>query len=178
MKKILVLLCFVSFSGLFANAQSVMGIERLTPKEDVFQQLKTRYGILRVHDEGDHIFITDPTMGSFQFKLGFMYMDMIDGVSKFNGASFQTYFNPTENAKAKEERDYLLRLIRQKYEDELYVEFENGDGFKCCEFGNDPRTNRPIGNVKLIRDQGKDGVDRLYLILTYFQFVDTMLDDF
>lgn len=173
-KIVFILICCISIS-INAFAIRVMGIESLTPKDEVLEAVHLRYGYLKVSDKGNEIVITEPCLGVTYFKLGFLYFSYIAEKNRFNGASFQNYFKSNENEQAKAFRDQLMSRIKDKY-GENYWEYTNEQGFKCCDFGK--QSNRPVGSIILERGEGKDGVTRLYVILTYFQFVDTSLDDF
>ncbi len=175
--KYLITIIFLSIS-FSLSSQSVLGIERFALKTDVLNMMKDRYGILKIHDGGDKINIDDPSIGHLFFKFGSLYFSFINGANRFNGASFESYYSLNNVKDAKEFRDALMSTIQSKYGDDGYEEFVNKDGFKCCYFGKDPRTDLFLGEVSLVKGKGKDGIQRLYVLLDYYPFIDTSLNDF
>lgn len=168
MKKILFLLLLLIFSiGCFS--QSVLGIPMGSSFSTVKSQLQNRFGYSAVYDDnGDLIINSDFSMGDFEFNYGSFEFQRSGSSSYFNYAYFEKRFSISDVKSAKNARDYLFSLLKDKYEEEYIGSFINDQGFKCYQFGNDPKdSNRALGIIKLQKTQGKDGKMRLYLQLIY-----------
>lgn len=168
MKRILLILYFVSIF-VTSTARTIFGIEEGTPKQQVLSTLYDMYGLSHVIDEGGTIQIMNPSFSGYIFNLCEMYFEPIKGVNRFNGALFQKWFNLSDLKLAKKMRDNLLESIKDKYENQIYVEFKNEQGFTCCEFGY-LEEDYTTGMLELQRQEGKDGKERIYVFLTYFAF--------
>lgn len=167
MKKLLLTLA-LALCFIMGQAQSVLGIKFGSSYDEVKEQLENRFGYYSTHPSGGNIVMSNISMGGVEFNLaefGFQYKG---NYSWFNSATFQKYFAVSETKDAKEVRDYLYSLIREKYEDEYLETFTNEEGFKCYKFGLNPYDDsKVLGIISLTKSKGKDGKQRLYLLLEY-----------
>lgn len=153
---------------LCANAQSVLGIRFGLSYSVVKRSLEDRFGEFSVHENKGVLKIYDVEVGGFHFKYAEFDFQRNSGLSYFNYASFQTFYSATDIQTARDERDYLYSLLKDKYKNDYVEEYINKQGYKCYRFGTDPvDKNKALGRITLEKSKGKDGKTRLYLLLTY-----------
>lgn len=167
MKRLFVLVTVV-FSLIACQAQSVLGIKFGSSYSDVKEQLENRFGLYKTYDDGGSLCMYNIYMGDIEFNSAKFYFQYSGNKSWFNAAEFQKHYPASEVSAAKNTRDYLFTLIKDKYEDEYLEEFTNEQGFKCYKFGSNPYDeSNVLGIIQLKRGKGKDGISRLYLFLNY-----------
>lgn len=177
MKRILLLL-FALFTCCQVWPQNgVFGIDFGTSKEEAKAMLERRFGEFSVLDCKDYLSISNCKFAGVTFKSLDFNFAYINGESVFNSAIFQTWFDLDEGESAMVLRDHIADQIKQKY-----YHFEtstNEYGFKQYKFGLNPNdTTKVTGMITVIKGEGNDGVEKLYLIVHYFPyFVDADLDD-
>lgn len=157
------------------SAKTFLGVEELMSKSEAKKILYSAYNPLNVNEEGSDLIVVDPTFAGFTFSLATLYFTPIDGIPRFNGITLQRWFQPTQINEAKGFRDAIMGSIKKKYQEEIYAEFENDEGFKGCEFGT--FKDGSLGIVEICRDKGKDGKERLYVFLVYFSFDRKAVED-
>ena len=151
-----------------AQSKTILGVKEFCPKSEAKKILIDTYGDTKIYDDGNSLIVANPSIGGYRFSLCELLFTQIDGKNLFNGATFQKWFSESELNTAKELRDNLMKSLHKKYGEELYVEFKNSQGFKCCEFGTFEEGS--VGTVELSRDNGQDGKERIYLTLYYHPF--------
>jgi hypothetical protein len=173
MKKKFVLLFVAILSQFTVFAQdSVLGIKFGTHKNDVKSMLENRFGEYSVHDLNGELTVYNCTFAGIEFNfVDFEFAwNNNNGISYFNSARFQKWFSPSDTEYAKKCRDIIFEKIKLKYS--YYEEDKNHNGFKYYKFGLNPNDPTKVtGMIDLTRDKGKDGVERLYLIVTYFPYL-------
>lgn len=174
-KYILTIISCLCLSLCSISAKTILGVKELTPKSEAIKILRDMYGYSNVSDDGSYISILDPTFGGFFFSMCSLYFTPINGQHCFNGAKFQRWFELADINDAKSFRDSLLSAFERKYKDQIYNEYKNEQGFKCCEFGT--YADGSIGCVELEKGEGNDGVKRVYVKLYYFAFNNDALMD-
>ena len=125
---------------------SVYGIKFGIAKENAKIILQKRVGEYNVNDNGDKLSIYNQTFAGVNFPLDDM-------------------------SNAKQCRDFIFERFKRKYE--YYEQEQNKDGFLRYKFGLNPNDSSKVtGMIDLIRGKGVDGVERLYLYVIYFPFVE------
>jgi hypothetical protein len=178
MKKILSLFAFI-ITSTNVYCQSVLGIPFGSSYDVVKNSLENRFGKYEIHESGGDINVYDIHIGDYKFDYGTFSFQRASGLSFFNYAFFQDYYDLNSVETAKRNLDYLFSLLREKYEDDYLGEYKNDQGFKCYKFGTDPTDkSKVLGNITLSRSKGKDGITRLYIILTYgpMHYIDKSAD--
>lgn len=166
-KKILLNLLF-AIIPLFSYGQSVMGIPFGSSYEETRATLEKRFGKYSVHEDNGDLRIIDFSMGDFKFNFGTFMFQFAGDKTYLNAASFSTLYDKSSADIAKNNRDYLYSLLKDKYADEYLEEFTNEQGFKCYKFGLNPKDpDKVLGLITLERGKGKEGKERLYLNLDY-----------
>ena len=146
--------------------QSVLGIPFGYSREFVKEKLEARYGKYNVYDNSEGLKVYDISIGNFTFNVGVFEFQYWNGRTYFNYASFEQYYSNV--ASAKNMRDYLYSVIKDKYSSDYIDEYVNKQGFKCYKFGTDPRdATKILGSISIERGYGKDGIERIYLNLIY-----------
>ena len=146
---------------------TVLGIEFGCDKATVISVLRERFGYSNVSDNNGIIEVENPSLGGFKFKYATFEFQYDKGKTYLSSADFQTNYTLGQESTAKSERDYLLSLMKPKYENSI-ESYTNEDGFKCYRFGANPKDiSRSLGLIRLQKGQGLDGVKRLYLHLSY-----------
>lgn len=168
MKKTLFLLIAILAASLPLYAKTFLGVEEFASKSVAKSNLYDSYGYLSVDEQGSDLVVTEPTFAGFRFSIAILYFSPINGGPRFNGINFQRWYQSTQIKEAKDFRDALMNSLRTKYGDEIYAEFKNEQGFKCCEFGT--YNDGSLGLLEMTREKGKDGKERLYVLLTYYPF--------
>lgn len=168
MKKILFLFVLLIFTTV-CYSQSVLGIPFGSSFSTVKSQLQDRFGYYSVtEDNGTLKLYNDFSMGDYTFNFASFEFQRSGSLSYFNFAYFERRFGANQITAAKESRDYLFSLLKGKYEDDFVDDYINDQGFKCYNFGQDPKEPQyTLGRIILSRGQGKDGKTRLYLKLIY-----------
>ena len=156
-------------------AKTFLGVEEFASKSEAKRILIESYGILNIDEDGSDLTVYEPSFAGFKFSLATLLFNPINGSPQFNGVYLQRWFSVSQVNEAKQFRDNIMNSLKNKYEDEIYVEFKNDQGFKCCEFGT--YKHGSIGMIELTPQKGKDGKERLYVILTYFPFNRAAIDD-
>lgn len=173
MKKLMALLVALFFASIIYGQDGVFGIKFGTTKDDVKVTLEDRVGKYKVADNGDYVSIYQQKFAGIEFNVLDFDFSWVDGVAYFNSASFQKWFSSSDVDNAKECREIIFEKIKKKYE--YYEKEENDYGFLRYKFGLNPNdSTRLTGMIDLTRDKGKDEVERLYLIVTYFPFVEDL----
>lgn len=169
MKKFFILF-FAILSQFTAIAQdSVLGIKFGTDKNEVKNTLENRFGEYSVHELNGNLTVYNCMFAGIEFKSMDFEFAWNNGISYFNSALFQTWFSPSDVETAKKCRDIIFEKIKLKYN--YYEEDANANGFKNYKFGLNPNDSTKVtGMIDLTRDKGKDGVERLYLIVNYFPY--------
>ena len=167
------------FIGLFLtanlSAKTFLGVEELASKAEAMKILRASYNILQIQESGSDITVADPSFAGFNFSLATFYFTPIRSEPRFNGVTFQRWFQSTQVNDAKEFRDAIMKSLKKKYGEEVFVEFKNDQGFRCVEFGT--FKYGAIGVIELCRSKGKDGRERLYVMLTYYPFDESAVED-
>ena len=146
---------------------TVLGIDFGSDKYTVLSTLRERFGHSNVTEENGIIEVENPSLGGFKFQYASFEFQYERGKTYLSNAVFQTNYTLGQESLAKRERDYLLSLMQPKYEKSI-ENFTNEDGFKCHRFGTNPRDlSKSLGLIILKKGTGKDGIKRLYLILSY-----------
>ena len=149
------------------ESPTVLGIEFGSDKSSVMSKLRDRFGYSNVSEENGNVEVENPSLGGFKFKYATFEFQYDKGKTYLSYAAFQTHYTLGQDNDAKSERDYLLSLMRPKYEDSI-ESYTNEDGFKCYRFGTNPKDySKSLGLIRLQKGLGKDGVKRLYLHLSY-----------
>lgn len=175
MKKVLFIFIFCLYF-LPLPAKTILNIEEGTTKTEAIRKLNKIYGYSNVTDKGSSIEIINPSFSGFSFNLCEMFFDPINDDIRFNGALFQKWFDISDINQAKGMRDKLLTSLKDKYGNQVCVEFKNDQGFTCCEFGNFEESDS-TGVLELQRLKGNDGKERLYIFLNYLSFDRSHLTD-
>ena len=146
-----------------SNIPSVMGIEFGSTYDDVKALLQERLGSTNIFEKSGKLWFTDVYLGDFKFNSGELGFQFKGHRSWFNQAWFIRWWKGNETQQAKQSRDYLYSLIKDKYEDDYLDEYINEFGFKCYKFGVNPIDDtRVLGTISLTRIKGG-----LYLVLEY-----------
>lgn len=84
-------------------------------------------------------------MGDFEFNYGSFEFQRSGSSSYFNYAYFERRFPINAIKTAKSSRDYLFSLLKDKYEDDYVWNYINDQGFKCYQFGTNPKdADKPL----------------------------------
>ena len=168
MIKILVTLITILLSSNCVMAQSVLGIKFGSSYDDVLGYLSQRFGKYNVHKNETGLTVYNCKLGDVSFHLGEFGFQYDNNNSYFNSATFQIHYELSESNAAKDTRDYIFSLLKEKYEDEYIEEYTNDEGYKCYKFGVNPfDEDMALGLITLERAKGKDGKSRLYVLLEY-----------
>lgn len=152
---------------IYCSAQSVLGIPFGSSYDETFSRLVNRYGYSTVHNDSGTIELDNFLMGGFEFHIGTLSFQFDQNRSYLNAASFQRWYELSDVARAKSDRDFLYSLLKDKYDGDA-KEFTNEDGFKCYKFGTDPKDpSKWFGVIYLCKGKGKDSKERYYLFLDY-----------
>lgn len=150
---------------------SVYGIKFGIAKENAKIILQKRVGEYNVNDNGDKLSIYNQTFAGVKFDILDFEFSWFNGSGCFNSASFQKNFPLDDMSNAKQCRDFIFERFKRKYE--YYEQEQNKDGFLRYKFGLNPNDSSKVtGMIDLIRGKGVDGIERLYLYVIYFPFVE------
>jgi hypothetical protein len=175
MKKLVFLFSFLFFASILYAQNGVYGIRFGVTKEEAKAVLENRVGEYKVFDYGSRISVYDQAFAGIEFNILDFNFSWVSGDAFFNSATFQKWFSSSDVDNAKACRDFLFERIKKKYE--YYEEEKNNNGFMCYKFGLNPNdSTRVIGMIDLSRDKGKDEVERLYLVVRYFPFVEELAE--
>ena len=175
MTRAIIVILVSAFLNVPLFARTFLGIEEFTNRSEVKRILYKNYNDLVIYDDGSDVKVVDPSFAGFKFSLATFYFTPIDGSLKFNAISFQRWFSSTQLNDAKKFRDAIMSSLRGKYEDEIYVEFIDDQGFKACEFGTQEKG--ALGILEIRRSKGGDNKERLYVFLTYYAFDPTAVEN-
>ena len=146
---------------------TILGIEFGSDKNTVKSALIERFGYNNVMDNNGIIEVENPTLGGFKFKYASFEFQYDKDKTYLSKANFQTFYTLGQESVANKEREFLLSLMKPKYEDTI-EDYTNEDGFKCYRFGTNPRDfSKSLGLIRSQKGMGNDGVKRLYLHLSY-----------
>lgn len=174
MKKcIIFILLLVTFSSV-TFAQSVLGVKVGENYEDAKINLKARYGYKLMEDSGN-LTLHNFEMGDFSFDFGTLFFQWNNNTAKFYKAVFQKWKTVGDVESIKKSRDLLREKIESKY---TVNEFMSNQGFKCYDFiGEETNGVTMYGSIEVRRTKGKDGVERLYLMLFYEPKANFIIDN-
>lgn len=177
MRKLILLFVLVCFASVMYSQDQVYGIRFGTTKENVKTYLENRVGKFDVVDDGSTLTVYKQDFAGVKFDILDFEFEWKDGIAYFNSAEFQKNFAVNNVASAKGCRDFIFERIKKKYA--YYEQEKNSDGFLRYKFGLNPNDNSKVtGLIDLIRGKGNDGIERLYLYVIYFSYVqDLGLDD-
>lgn len=168
---ILILLLVGSFSAWAQNG--VLGIEFGTSKEEAKSILQKRFGEYHVRDSGEKLELRNVKFAGITFMYIDLIFDYINGNYAFNSAFLQTPFETTHEDDARASLDMVVTQMKRKYQVTSYG--ENSSGF-CDYMFNTPQ--RFAGLINAYKAQGKDGIERIYLTISYTSYIkDAGLDD-
>lgn len=168
MKKIILFALFFTCTFL-VHAQSILGIKVGSSFDVAKNTLEARFGYQLIKDKGN-LSIYDFYMGDFHFDSGTLYFQWEGKTSRLYSADFQTWDSTSNSEAIKKRRDFLKTIIESKYN--IY-EFKNKQGFLCYEFlGEEVDGITMHGEINLHRGKGKDGTERLHLVLYYYPIAD------
>ena len=177
MRKLILLLFSICFVSVMYSQEQVYGIKFGTTKEDAKSYLENRVGKYDVVDDGSTLTVYKQDFAGINFNILEFEFEWKGGTAYFNSAAFQKYFAANDVTDAKECRDFVFEKIKKKYT--YYEQEKNSDGFLRYKFGLNPNDSSKVtGMIDLIRSKGNDGIERLYLYVVYFPYIqDLGLDD-
>lgn len=163
MKRIIFIVAMVSAS-VTTFAQSILGIKVGESYTNAKNALNERYSYKLTEDSGN-LTLSNFEMGDFDFNYGTLYFQWSNNDAKFYKAEFQKWTTINDAEYLKRNRETLVNKLKSKYQ---IFEFKNNQGYKGYEFLGE-ETNGVImhGSIEITRTKGKDGVERVYLFLTY-----------
>lgn len=160
------LVCCISLP---CHAESVWGLEKLAPKDEVKKSIVNRFGYNNFKDKGDVITVIDPSIGGVDFNFCDIIFNFIDGELRFNQIRFDRIIVNDNIELAKQTVDYLANNLKKKYGDDNVLAYTNDYGFTAYGFYG-PAFNDVIGYLEIVKGFGKDGTERLYMNLVYYPF--------
>ena len=164
MKKVIVLMIAVAMA-FNSKAQSILGIPFGSSYGITKEFLEERFGKLSVFEEGGKLSVMSPVIGGHEFKFAEFYFQKDGPFTWLSEVLIQTSFETNDTKSAKYIRDDLADIMREKYEVGEYI---GNNGFKGYWFGTNPKDEeKPLGYIFITRTKGRDGKQRLYLILHY-----------
>lgn len=169
MKKLIMVIIAISFFDVAFSQDGVLGIKFGSSKECVKQALENRFGEYNVHDKSGNLSVYNGVFAGIEFNCLDFEFAWRNGTPYFNSATLQTWFQPNDIENAKKCRDIIFEKIKMKYD--YYEEDNNSDGFKTYKFGLNPNdSTKATGMISIERSEGKDGKERLYLLVYYFPY--------
>lgn len=169
-------ICIIAFiiSTIACFSQTILGIKIGESYTNAKNILEERYSY-KLHEDSGNLILYDFDMGEFNFKYGTLYFQWSNNEAKFYAAEFQYWDSVRDVESMKSSRENLRCKIESKYD--IY-EYKNEQGFICYEFLGETINDVTIrGSIDLHRYKGKDGVERLYLILSYSPIADFIKED-
>ena len=169
-------ICIIAFiiSTIACYSQTILGIKIGESYTNAKKVLKERYAS-KLYEDGGNLDLDDFYMGEFHFKLGTLYFQWSNSESKFYAAVFQYWDSVRDVESMKSLREILRSKIESKYD--IY-EYKNKQGCRCYGFSGEIINDVTIsGSIDLHRSKIKDGVERLYLILSYSPIADFIKED-
>ena len=169
-------ICIIAFiiPTIACFSQTILGIKIGESYTNAKKVLEERYSY-KLNEDGGNLVLRDFDMGTFNFKYGTLLFQWSNSESKFYAAVFQYWDSVRDVESMKSLREILRSKIESKYD--IY-EYKNKQGFICYDFLGETINNVTIrGSIDLNRDKGKDGVERLYLVLSYYPIADFIKED-
>lgn len=156
------------------SAQSILGVKVGENYADAKKNLEARFGY-RLTENSGNLTLYDFSMGDFGFNYGTLFFQWNNDTAKFYKAVFQKWMSVGDVESIKRSREVLREKIESKYS--IY-EFKNNQGFKCYEFlGKETNGVTMHGSIEVCRTKGKDGTERLYLMLFYDPIANFIIDN-
>lgn len=169
-------ICIIAFiiSTIACFSQTILGIKIGESYTNAKKVLKDRYAT-KLDEDGGNLVLQDFYMGEFNFKYGKLHFQWSNSESQFYAAEFQYWESIRDVESMKSLRENLKRVIESKYN--IY-EYKNEQGFRCYDFLGETINDVTIrGSIDLNRSKGKDDVERLYLVLSYYPIADFIKED-
>lgn len=169
-------ICIIAFiiPTIACFSQTILGIKIGESYTNAKKVLEERYSY-KLHEDGGNLVLRDFDMGTFNFKYGTLLFQWSNNEAKFYAAEFQYWKSVRDVEFMKSSREKLKRVIESKY---YIYEYKNEQGFRCYDFLGETINDVTIrGTIDLHRSKGKDGVERLYLILSYYPIADFIKED-
>ena len=169
-------ICIIAFiiPTIACFSQTILGIKIGESYTNAKNILKERYAS-KLNEDGGNLVLYDFDMGEFNFKYGKLCFQWSNSESQFYAAEFQYWESVRDVESMKSLRENLKRVIESKYDS---YEYKNEQGFRCYDFLGKRINDVTIrGSIDLNRDKGKDGVERLYLVLSYYPIADFIKED-
>lgn len=145
-----------------STEMSVCGIKMGTGKEEAKAILRERFGYSAVSEKEGNLEVTEGSAGGISHKFMTFIFAWIDGKSKFNGASFSTPYELSDQKDAIARMELIKSVYEKKYD---IIQNKNDDGFNEYIFLKNPDC---FGVIHVIKSRGKDGKTRLYCDVNYF----------
>lgn len=161
---VFVTLMTIAVSGFAQLSQiSICGIKMGTEKEKAESILVQRFGYNHLHRDSGNLCIANASVGGIFYQYLTFYFVWENGISKFNGASFSSPYELSQQASAIEHRDIIKSIYGRKY---YLQEYRNEDGFQSYYFGEND--DEIYGCIILSKGIGKDNKKRLYVETIYY----------
>jgi hypothetical protein len=176
MKRFLFIALLLAIS-VSVKAQSIAGIDIWSSKQKVEQILESRG--YTVYDDGAYLEVYNFVIGGNEFDFARFNFQFVSVTSYFTDAAFSARYSLQSLEQAKKHRDGLASLLKKKYGNEYYEEYER-EGLKCYKMG---ANRKDEDKVKLIialyKSMSKGGELGYYLDLIYTpEYVVDQLNEF
>ncbi len=170
MKNRIFCLILTLIGTLCAYAQTtILGIPVGETYTNAEMSLIQRYGF-KCSSENGKLKLYDFEMGGLPFQYGELDFQWIGATGRLSSAMFQDWVSLKQLSKIKEKRDFLRKVMADKY---LIVDKTNDQGFDIFFFyGEKENGVEMMGCVDLSKFPGNDGTNRYYLTLYYFPKAD------